>query len=85
MTSLVTDGDSWRMENNIIKIAPRLSATIVPKRLIKIGIVREALNANRWILDIKGALTVQVLLEFLKLWDFLNQVDLREGMTDSCF
>lgn len=61
-----------------MEIAPRLFAAI-PKRLIKIRTVREALNANSWILDIKGALTVQVLLEYLKLWDLLNQVGLREG------
>lgn len=50
---------------------------VVPKRLTKIRTIRVALNGNNWILDIKGALTVHVLLEYLKLWDLLNQVKLR--------
>jgi hypothetical protein len=47
-------------------IAPRLYNSI-PRRIVKRRKVKEALLNRRWISDIKGALTVRVLVEYLKL------------------
>jgi hypothetical protein len=34
--------------------------------------VAEALNNRRWVVDIKGALTVQVLEVYLNIWDLVE-------------
>jgi hypothetical protein len=39
--------------------------------------VHDALEDNRWISDIKGALTVNVLIEYLHLWESLSGIELQ--------
>jgi hypothetical protein len=58
--------DRWLHGTIISDIAPRLYNSI-PKRIVKRRKVKEALLNRRWISDIKGALTVRVLVEYLKL------------------
>jgi len=38
--------------------------------------VADALNNMRWISDLKGALTVDVIIEYLQLWDLLENFEL---------
>ena len=46
------------------------------------GTVAEALQGNQWIQDISGALTVQVLLEYLQTWDRVHNTTLLENQED---
>ena len=42
----------------------------------------EALSDGSWITDIKGALTLQVLTEYLQLWDLLSNFQLQPDVED---
>jgi hypothetical protein len=57
--------DKW-----IPDIAPRLFS-IVPKRITNRRTVQQALLNRRWIADIKGALTVEAIVDYLHLWNIL--------------
>jgi len=45
--------------------------------------VADALHNRRWISDIKGALTVQVLIEYIHLWQRLSNVVLQPEVEDT--
>ena len=45
--------------------------------------VHEAMTEMRWISDIRGALTVDVLAEYLALWDLLSDVVLQPEIEDT--
>jgi hypothetical protein len=68
----------------IADIASRLYATIPTRRINKCT-VHEALTARKWISDIKGALTVGVMAEFLQLWDIFLNIQLQPGVNDTHF
>jgi hypothetical protein len=59
--------DRWLHGTRISDIAPSLYNSI-PRRIAKRRTVKEAFLNRRWISDIKGALTIRVLVEYLKLW-----------------
>jgi hypothetical protein len=63
----------------ISDIAPRLFQTI-PRKIAKQRTVQEALLNRRWISDIKGALFVGVLVEYIQLWDLLSEVVLQQEL-----
>ena len=42
----------------------------------------DALADASWITDIKGALTLEVLAEYLELWDFLSDFSLQAEVED---
>ena len=44
--------------------------------------VAEALNNRRWVADIKGARTVQVLEDYLNIWDLVEGLTLQQEVTD---
>ena len=45
------------------EVAPNLIIKIIPKPAVKQRTVTHALDGRRWVADIRGALTVQVLAE----------------------
>jgi hypothetical protein len=45
--------------------------------------VADAIDNRRWVLDLKGALTVDVILEYLQLWDLLNDFQLQPDVEDT--
>ena len=45
--------------------------------------VAEALNNRRWVADIKGARTVQVLEDYLNIWDLVEGVALLISLDES--
>jgi len=45
--------------------------------------VADALNNRRWISDLKGALTVDVIFEYLQLWDLLENFELQPAVEDT--
>jgi hypothetical protein len=57
----------------------------IPNKKINKRTVQEALTENRWALDIQGAITVGVLVEYLQLWEVLQIVELKPGVQDSHF
>jgi hypothetical protein len=59
----------------INEIAPIIS-TLVLTRIANRRTVFEAMNGLRWVNDIHGIVTVQVLLEFLNLCDLIDEVPL---------
>jgi hypothetical protein len=66
--------DNWLHGKNIEQLAPRLYAA-VPKRFVNSRMVQEVLNQGSWMSDIKGALTVGVLTDFMMLWDLLLRLN----------
>jgi hypothetical protein len=67
--------DRWIQGRNVKDLAPRLLAA-VPQRIQNSRIVHTALANRSWLNDIKGALTVEVLADFLDLWDAILTVNL---------
>jgi hypothetical protein len=63
-TSTLFWTDRWLKGRSIAELAPCLIQTVGP-RIQRRRSVRDALDNRRWVRDIKGALTVQVLLEYL--------------------
>jgi hypothetical protein len=49
---------------------------MVPKKIAKTRCIVEALTEWRWVRDIHGAATVQVILEILNLCNLLSEVAL---------
>jgi hypothetical protein len=64
--------DHWLHEQAIQDLAPALFA-LVPKQIAKIRTVHEALEDLRWVGNIMSSLPAQALLEFLLLWDILQE------------
>jgi hypothetical protein len=73
--------DKWLHGKKIADLAPRLLATI-PKRIVNNRTVIEALTNRKWIADIKGALSVGVLIDYLQLWEMLSAIELQPGVED---
>lgn len=64
--------DEWLMGKSPAEIAQVL--TLVPKRIAKSWSVKHALVDNNWIGDIRGVFSVQILVEFLLIWDLVAEV-----------
>jgi hypothetical protein len=86
--SLVGDGrstcfwtDRWLHGQNFEDIAPALFA-LVPKSIATKRTVHEALEDHRWVGDMWGSLQAQSLLEFLLLWDTLQEIQLDPAVSD---
>jgi hypothetical protein len=86
--SLVGDGrstcfwtDRWLHGQNFEDIAPALFA-LVPKSIATKRTVHEALEDHRWVGDMWGSLQAQSLLEFLLLWDTLQEIQLDLAVPD---
>ena len=73
--------DKWLHGQCIADIAPQLFR-LVPKRRANRRTVLDALNQNNWISDLKGALGVAALVEYLQLWDILSQIVLDPDVED---
>lgn len=56
--------DWWLRGKTVAEIGPHLIG-IIPKRTIKQRTVAEALVDQAWVADIKVALTVQIIIEYL--------------------
>jgi len=58
----------WWLWYDIAELAPNL-IQLIPKRVAKCQTVAQALHNRIWVADNKGALTVQILIEYLLIWD----------------
>ncbi|WVZ94059.1 hypothetical protein U9M48_040001, partial [Paspalum notatum var. saurae] len=72
--------DRWVQGKTIAEIAPNL--LVIPPRVVKKRTVSQALNNRSWVFDIRGALTVQVLSEYLLIWDLVDNVVLQPDAPD---
>jgi hypothetical protein len=66
--------DKWLHGRRIADLAPRLLATI-PKQIMNSTTACEALTNRNWIADIKGALSVGVLIDYLHLWEMISTIE----------
>jgi hypothetical protein len=73
--------DKWIHGKRVSDIAPRLFS-IIPKRIINRRTVQQALLNRRWIADIKGALTVGAIVDYLHLWNILANFVLQPNTED---
>ena len=85
--------DRWIQGRSIKDLAPALPAAVRP-RAQRQRTVAEGLSNRAWVRDITGALTVQVIIEYLQIWNLVvNQAinDLAEDRfiwkwtADHCF
>ena len=72
--------DRWLHGQRLDRLLPHLFAAIAPRARKRS--VFDALADARWITDIKGALTLEVLAEYLELWDFLSDFSLQAEVED---
>jgi hypothetical protein len=70
--------DRWINGQSIAELAPSLINVVGP-RTRNIRTVKEALQHRSWVRDIKGALTVQVILDYLLIWDLMEDVTFTEA------
>jgi hypothetical protein len=73
--------DRWLDGHTIAEIAPNLVKS-VHKQTAKRRTVAQALLNGKWVEDIKGALTVQVLVEYLQIWDLVDGLTLQQDVPD---
>jgi hypothetical protein len=73
--------DRWLDDHTLAEMAPNLFR-VVPKRVVKRRTVAQVLQNRRWVHDIRGGLTVEVLLEYLRIWDLVGGVILHEDVPD---
>lgn len=72
--------DSWLPDGPIYTFAPSLFRAVGRRRRGRT--VRDALTDRRWVRDITGARTVPVILEYLRLWEMLETVQLQPTVPD---
>ena len=73
--------DRWLHGQSLDMMVPHLFGAISSRA--KRRTVHEAMTDRRWVSDIRGALTGNVLIEYLGLWDLLLDVELQPELEDS--
>jgi hypothetical protein len=73
--------DKWLHGHRLGDTVPRLFAAI-PNRIVKTRTIQEVLQNRKWIGDIKGALTIGVLVDYLQLWEMLEGFQLQPDTQD---
>ncbi|KAF8669944.1 hypothetical protein HU200_051126 [Digitaria exilis] len=73
--------DKWIHGEAIADLAPCLLQAVGP-RIRKTRTVHEALQDKRWVRDITGGLTVQVILDYLFIWEKVYRWSLVQDVED---
>jgi len=73
--------DRWLHGQSLSQLAPDL-ISLVPNKFLNSWTVRDALYNLQLVRDIKGGVHVQALLEFLRVWDMLQEIQLLPGVPD---
>lgn len=76
--------DRWLHGSSVGELDPNLFQ-LIPKRARRQRAVSQALSNRRWVTDIQGALTVQVIVEYLKLWMLVEAFTLQPALPDHHF
>jgi hypothetical protein len=77
-TSTLFWTDRWLNGRSIEELAPCLISMVGPIIRRKRTMV-DALQDNKWVTYIRGGLTMQVLLDFLSIWDRVQEVNLTDS------
>jgi len=72
--------DSWLPVGPLCRHAPHLFRAI--SRTDRKRTIKDALMHNRWASDIRGALTTQVLCQYLQVWEMLRRMSLNPLQSD---
>jgi hypothetical protein len=72
--------DRWILGRRIQDNAP-LIFSMVLKRFVNKKTVLEAIQDERWIGDIRGVATVEVIHEFLRIWDMVSDINLQQEVS----
>jgi hypothetical protein len=70
--------DRWLNRCSILQLAPDLW-NAVPPRIRKPRSVWDALSGRRWVRDITFTRTIPVVVQYLRLWDFLQNFHLSDA------
>lgn len=73
--------ENWLHGSSLTIIAPHI-VSLVSKQIRNKRTVREALQDYQWTQDIRGALNVTALAEFIVMVDLFNEVQLTPGVQD---
>jgi hypothetical protein len=73
--------DRWLHGKSVGELAPALLSRI-PMKIQKIRTVHEALLNNRWVSDLTGSLSADVLMGFFCIWDVTRGIHLQPGISD---
>ena len=73
--------DSWLFGQSLKQTLPHLFNAIAVRARKRM--VYDAITDRKWISDIRGALNVQVLIEYLHLWNLLSNVELQSEVDDT--
>jgi hypothetical protein len=73
--------DRWLQGRTLSELAPNL-CKLIPRQAVKRRTVAQALDNWRWVADIRGALSVQVLREYLYIWDLVDGLVLQPEIPD---
>ena len=73
--------DNWVNGSSIEFLAPCLFAAVPAKAKLCTTVAQGLLNSS-WTQDIKGALTVQVILDYLNIWELVRPYQLLDGVND---
>jgi hypothetical protein len=73
--------DRWIHGQSISALAPSLVSRITG-RIKKSRSVQKALVNNRWVNDISGSLSAQIIIDFFVIWDLVQGFQLHPGTPD---
>lgn len=73
--------DRWLDGHTMAEIAPNLVKRVT-KGTAKRRTVAQAIQSRRWVGDIKGARTIDVLIEFFHIWDIVEGLVLQPDVQD---
>jgi hypothetical protein len=76
--------DRWPEGKNVQEIAPHVYA-LISKRVVERRSVQKALINAKWIEDIRGSVSLEALMDYLKLWDIISEVELQVGCKTHTF
>jgi hypothetical protein len=71
--------DRWLHRQCIADLAPFLFATIPQRRRT----IQSALLNQAWIAGIQGILSVDIITDYIQLWDLLDEVQLQQEVDDT--
>ncbi|RCV25734.1 hypothetical protein SETIT_5G189200v2 [Setaria italica] len=74
----------WLHGRAVMELAPNLTV-LVSKRTLNRITVQEALTDRMWVSDIRGALFIFALVEYLELWETLDVTQLQHDTPDQYF
>nr|XP_020155763.1 uncharacterized protein LOC109741103 [Aegilops tauschii subsp. strangulata] len=74
--------DRWLDAARIVEVAP-LIYKAVSKRVRAGKLLKDAIHAGAWVLDIKPNLSFEALMQYLALWQRLQGISLQEDSEDA--